>query len=204
MRDSDAAGRKSASLAPGRSPAPLSSPPAAAEAYNEAVLLFHLIEEEVKDEKKFPVMSAGPSYHFLWQDSSSTEYAKPTKLSARKYMEELLTWAEKQVAAFPSGGEAFPEEFASETVPRIMRRLFRIYAHIYYHHYDSIVAMEAITHLNTCFKHFIFLAKRFTLIPEAEMAPLAELISSFEEDHKAKSKDDAGAGSASASASASS
>lgn len=96
----------------------------------------------------------------------------------------------------------FPRDFKS-VVSNIFKRLFRgwyrgtllrlnldlmtctvllpttVYAHIYYSHFDKIVALGAERHLNTCFKHFCFFIKQFSLIDAKELAPLEELIASL-------------------------
>jgi hypothetical protein len=58
---------------------------------------------------------------------------------------------------------AFAHESLSLSVPRlvllcdqqikqIFKRLFRVYAHIYYSHFEKIVDLGEEAHLNTCFK----------------------------------------------------
>ena len=62
-------------------------------------------------------------------------------------------------------------------VRNIFRRLFRIYAHIYYCHFEKMTQLGAEPHLNTCFKHYMYFVYEFNLIPsKAEVAPLQELI----------------------------
>jgi len=162
------------------------SPPAAHDFYQETLILFSLIEDELTEEA-FPSMTAGPKFEYFWQDDG--EYKSPTKLPAKVYIQNLLAWVDaflQDPAVFPNEpDQAFPENFRG-IVQRIFRRLFRIYAHIYYHHWDRIQEMGADAHLNTCFKHFIFFVKRFDLIGPEELAPLDELIASFIEDHKAE------------------
>ena len=41
--------------------------------------------------------------------------------------------------------------------------------------------LGAETHLNTCFKHFIYFIDQFNLVDSRELAPLAELIQQFKE-----------------------
>lgn len=175
---------------------------AASEFYNETLLLFSLIEDELTPEK-FPSMTAGPKYEYLWQDG--VDYKRPTKLPARQYIQNLLTWVEMQLnsqAIFPTDpGRSFPSDFDT-VVQRIFRRLFRVYAHIYFHHWESIRAIGADAHLNTCFKQFIFFVKHFDLVPEEELAPLAELIASFLDDHSKALSAAAAAGSSTAAAAA--
>jgi len=80
-------------------------------------------------------------------------------------------------ASFPTQiGVPFPTDF-QESVRNIFRRLFRIYAHIYYCHFERMSALGAEPHLNTCFKHYMYFVYEFDLIPKKEeLAPLQELI----------------------------
>jgi len=38
----------------------------------------------------------------------------------------------------------------------ILKRLFRVYAHIYHQHFKEIVSLGEEAHLNTSFKHFVY------------------------------------------------
>ena len=49
--------------------------------------------------------------------------------------------------------------------------------------YDSVGVAGADAHVNTCFKHFILFAKHYSLIPEKELAPLADLIHNLIHNH---------------------
>ncbi len=51
-------------------------------------------------------------------------------------------------------GQPFPHDFGA-LVRNILKRLFRVYGHIYHSHFRQIVRLELEPHLNTCFKHFI-------------------------------------------------
>jgi len=42
---------------------------------------------------------------------------------------------------------------------RILRRLFRIYAHLYHVHYEKMIELKMDAHLNTSFKHFVFFVR---------------------------------------------
>ena len=64
-----------------------------------------------------------------------------------------------------------------EYIYDIYKRLFRVYAHIYYHHFDYFKNIHAEPHLNTCFKHFMYFVKEFNLIQdEKQLEPLKDLI----------------------------
>ena len=58
----------------------------------------------------------------------------------------------------------------------ILKRLFRVYAHIYHQHFPQVVQLAEEAHLNTSFKHFIYFVQEFNLVSKAELAPLADLI----------------------------
>jgi len=45
----------------------------------------------------------------------------------------------------------------------ILKRLFRVYAHIYHQHFDAVMQLQEEAHLNTSFKHFIFFVQVLSL-----------------------------------------
>ena len=151
------------------------------EFYNDINLLYGMLVEFCTKES-CPVMSAGPKYEYLWADGSNVK--SPLKVSASEYIEYLMTWVENQLnneSIFPSViGVPFPKNFFN-MIKVIFKRLFRVYAHIYYTHFPQIVMLGCQYHLNTCFKHFIFFIDRFNLVEAKELAPLAELIQKFKE-----------------------
>lgn len=75
----------------------------------------------------------------------------------------------------PFADVPFPKSFLG-TVKVIFKRLFRVYAHIYFSHFDKIMSLSAEAHLNTCFKHFSMFIKEFDLVDAKELQPLAHLI----------------------------
>lgn len=52
-------------------------------------------------------------------------------------------------------GVPFPKNFLI-SAKTILKRLFRVYAHIYHQHFPEVVQLGEEAHLNTSFKHFIF------------------------------------------------
>ena len=99
-----------------------------------------------------------------------------------EYIDYLMTWVQSQLddeTVFPSKvsciltpiftvfprllfltlviqiGIPFPKSFVSVT-KTICKRLFRVYAHIYHSHFESVVGLGEEAHLNTSFKHFIY------------------------------------------------
>eukprot|EP00347_Sterkiella_histriomuscorum_P007611 403348249 len=151
------------------------------EFYNEINVLYGILTEFCNAET-CPTMSAGPKYEYLWADGHNVK--TPLKVSASEYIDFLMTWVENQLnneKIFPCQlGVPFPKNFIN-IIKVIFKRLFRVYAHIYHTHFQHIMLLSAETHLNTCFKHFIYFIDQFNLVDQKELAPLAELIQQFKE-----------------------
>ena len=103
-------------------------------------------------------------YEYLWEDGVT--YKRPTKLSAPDYVDTLMNWVQTRLddeSVFPHKigmrdsrfgacamdaavstlcftGVPFPRNFR-DTVKTIIRRLFRVYAHIYSSHFEQICAL---------------------------------------------------------------
>uniref|UniRef100_A0A673KNL7 MOB kinase activator 1Ba n=1 Tax=Sinocyclocheilus rhinocerous TaxID=307959 RepID=A0A673KNL7_9TELE len=112
-------------------------------------------------------------YEYHWADG--TNIKKPIKCSAPKYIDYLMTWVQDHCFSVTFIGVPFPKNFMS-VAKTILKRLFRVYAHIYHQHFDSVIQLQEEAHLNTSFKHFIFFVQEFNLIDRKELAPLQELI----------------------------
>ncbi|XP_009283106.1 PREDICTED: MOB kinase activator 1A isoform X2 [Aptenodytes forsteri] len=130
--------------------------------FNQINMLYGTITEFCT-EASCPVMSAGPRYEYHWADG--TNIKKPIKCSAPKYIDYLMTWVQDQLddeTLFPSKiGVPFPKNFMS-VAKTILKRLFRVYAHIYHQHFDSVMRLQEEAHLNTSFKHFIFFVQIYS------------------------------------------
>lgn len=74
-----------------------------------------------------------------------------------------------------TSGVPFPRNFLS-VAKTILKRLFRVYAHIYHQHRDDVQRLDEEAHLNTSFKHFIYFIEEFGLIDKKELTPLQDLI----------------------------
>lgn len=144
--------------------------------FNQINMLYGTITEFCTEES-CSVMSAGPKYEYHWADGQAVK--KPIKCSAPKYIDYLMTWVQDQLddeTLFPSKiGVPFPKNFQA-IAKVILKRLFRVYAHIYHQHFPEVVRLGEEAHLNTSFKHFIFFVQEFILIDRKELAPLQELI----------------------------
>lgn len=72
-------------------------------------------------------------------------------------------------------GVPFPRNFL-QCARTILKRLFRVYAHVYHEHIEDVIRLKEEIHLNTSFKHFILFVQEFKLVDAKELAPLDELI----------------------------
>ncbi|XP_029776743.1 MOB kinase activator 3B isoform X1 [Suricata suricatta] len=126
-------------------------------------------------EQTCPVMSGGPKYEYRWQDD--LKYKKPTALPAPQYMNLLMDWIEVQINnedIFPTCvGVPFPKNFL-QICKKILCRLFRVFVHVYIHHFDRVIVMGAEAHVNTCYKHFYYFVTEMNLIDRKELEPLVK------------------------------
>ncbi|KAG8821324.1 Mitotic exit network component [Serendipita sp. 401] len=143
--------------------------------FNHLNMLYGTVTEFCTPEE-CPVMTAGPRFEYFWEDG--VKYKRPTKLSAPDYVDALMNWAQgilDDETIFPNKiGVPFHRNFR-ETVKTIMRRLFRIYGHLYSNHFDQICALGIEAHLNTSYRHFYLFITEFDLVDKKELAPLDDL-----------------------------
>ncbi|KAK1801043.1 hypothetical protein P4O66_022649, partial [Electrophorus voltai] len=168
--------------------------------FNRINLIYGTISDSCTDQT-CPVMSGGPKYEYRWQDEQ--RYKRPTALPAPTYMSLLMDWIEMQInneQIFPTNvgkhtsarlllygsdalftskfrrGTPFPKSFF-QVAKKILSRLFRVFVHVYIHHFDRVSQMGAEAHVNTCYKHFYYFVTEFNLIDHKELEPLKEMTS---------------------------
>jgi len=130
-----------------------------------------------------PIMNAGPRFEYLWADGVGVK--KPVRVSALQYVRYLFEWAEQQFndeTLFPTTN-TYPTTF-KETAKKLLKRFFRVYAHIYHSHYKEIVDLGEESSLNCSCKHFIYFVREYELMSVKELEPLQDLITSWEDDEK--------------------
>ncbi|KAG2393607.1 hypothetical protein C9374_007138 [Naegleria lovaniensis] len=143
--------------------------------YNTTNLLYGSLGEYCTRDT-CPVMCAGDKYEYQWMDGK--DYKKATKVSAPDYVSLLMDWICQLVNdenAFPSDPTKFPKSFLT-IVKTIFKRMFRVYAHMYYNHYKDAKQLNLDRHLNTAFKHFMCFVNEFDLIDKKELEPLKGVI----------------------------
>lgn len=143
--------------------------------FNRINLIYGTVCEQCTPES-CPTMSGGPKFEYLWQDGK--KYKKPTHLPATEYVSLLMDWIETQINdehLFPVTTDIpFPKTFEAQC-KKILTRLYRVFVHVYVHHFDRIMSIGAEPHVNTCYKHFYYFVTEFNLINEKEFAPLQEM-----------------------------
>ncbi|KAJ1169928.1 hypothetical protein NDU88_001814 [Pleurodeles waltl] len=143
--------------------------------FNRINLIYGTMSEFCTD-RSCPNMSGGLRYEYRWQDDH--KYKKPTKLSAPQYMSMLMDWIENLINnedIFPTRtGTPFPKNF-QQVCTKILTRLFRVFVHVYIHHFDGVINVGAEAHVNTCYKHFYYFITEFSLVDYRELEPLREM-----------------------------
>ncbi|CAG0887314.1 unnamed protein product, partial [Cyprideis torosa] len=123
-----------------------------------------------------PIMSGGQKFEYLWCDG--VKFKKPVRLPAPKYISFLMDWIEDQInneELFPVRVDVpFPKSFGSLS-RKILTRLFRVFVHVYIHHFDRIISIGAEPHVNTCYKHFYYFITEFDLVSAKELEPLKDM-----------------------------
>jgi len=143
--------------------------------FNRINLIYGTVSDFCTDES-CPTMSGGPRFEYLWADGG--KYKKPTPLPAPQYIALLMDWVESQInneTLFPVSTDVpFPKTFVP-LCKKILTRLFRVFVHVYIHHFDRIVSIGAEPHVNTCYKHFYYFVREFDLVSSKELEPLKEM-----------------------------
>ncbi|QDS73737.1 Maintenance of ploidy protein mob1 [Venturia effusa] len=149
--------------------------------YNQINLLYGSITEFCSPQS-CPEMKATDEFEYLWQDNE--QFKKPTKMPAPEYVEHLMSWVQGHVdneQMFPSRiGVPFPRTFRP-LILQIFKRLYRVYAHIYCHHYPVVINLGLEPHLNTSFKHYVLFVQEFGLAEGSRdfWGPLGDLVESL-------------------------
>ena len=82
---------------------------------------------------------------FIYRRTVQADSSKkrPSKVTAAEYVENLLAWIkgllmDEEVFPTEEGG-TFPNDFKKKYIMPIFKRLFRVYAHMYYTHYNELI-----------------------------------------------------------------
>jgi hypothetical protein len=71
-------------------------------------------------------------------------------------------------ALTPRSGRDFPQSFAY-TAKHIYKHLFRVFAHLYHAHFETILHLSIEAHFNSLFAHFLAFGREFDLLVMKEL-----------------------------------
>lgn len=76
-------------------------------------------------------------------------------------------------------GVPFPKSFPS-MIRQVFKRMYRVYAHVYCHHYPVVRELGLEAHLNTSFKHYVLFIDEHNLASGKDFwGPLGDLVDSM-------------------------
>lgn len=151
--------------------------------FNEISLLYGLCMDEAAAKYTKPGEGFPRNYEYLWSESRDR---KPIRVSGPEYVDYAMTWISAQIddnTIFPVlEKDDFPDNF-EEYIRDIYKRMFRIFAIIYHRHLKSIEEVEAIRHLNTVFKHFMYFCFEHNMLMDKEFEVLKGPVSKLRQDY---------------------
>jgi hypothetical protein len=111
-----------------------------------------------------PAMIATPDWEFL-----CAAHKQPRKCCAIDYASHALSG----FSSFLSSGDMFPNRISipaasAKQFTSVVRRLYRIFAHAFYHHRTEFDEFESKSHLA---ERFIALSLKFQLMDQSQLAP---------------------------------
>lgn len=123
-------------------------------------------------------MAAGPRVCYAWESDSG----EMERVTAQEYKQLALRYARAKLLKARDAPmyhcDQHAEEFRADMV-KLYKRLFRVFAHQYLHHFEEVRASGSEATLNFCFKHLLYVALEFHLLSDTDMLPLKDLISAF-------------------------
>ncbi|KAH9948874.1 Mob1/phocein [Amylocystis lapponica] len=125
--------------------------------------LFYGVLTECCTQQSCPTMAAGPTLNYTWinQDRKSVQLAAPM------YIDYVMTWVQNLLDdenVFPTkSGRDFSQSFPG-TAKHIYRQLLRVFAHLYYAHYQQILHLRSEPHFNSLFAHFLAFGKEYDML----------------------------------------
>lgn len=123
-------------------------------AYEYLSLVQRYISAKIDSSTLFPTEASGVSY------ADNPAFCTPLPDAGRD-------WIGKR--------SGFPENF-NETCQTIFRQMFRVYAHLYWSHFDDMFNLNLEKAMNSCFSHFILTATTLNLLRRSDMEPMQALI----------------------------
>lgn len=126
-------------------------------AYEYFTLVQRYISSKIDDETIFPTDPAGVSF------AENHEICPPLPTDGPPGRDWL---------GMRSG---FPDHFKS-TCQVIFRQMLRVYAHLYWSHFEDMYALGLEKSMNSCFSHFVLTATTLDLLTADDLSPMQALV----------------------------
>lgn len=124
-----------------------------------------------------PTMSAGDSYQYVWTVGKESK-----SLPASEYISKFFDWAESifnNPKIFPDLNGTFPKDFVEIVAKTLFKRMFRVFAHLFYSHLSEMEQLEILPEITNLFTHFSLFAKEYELITKTEFEPMEMVLKSL-------------------------
>jgi len=150
------------------------------EVFNSVRMVYNLFAEEASGcctSTTCPKMNAAAPKGdtvYLWADDNAR---RPQDMSAPDYITKLFDWVTEKIkdeSVFPANSN-YGKDFLP-TVCTILKRLFRVYAHIFFKHRDVLKQYELEGKFILGFSYWYWFVLEFSLVKAPEMAPLESII----------------------------
>ena len=122
-----------------------------------------------------PVMNAGPKMEYLWSDPVQK---KNIAIPAKEYCERLFEWVQTcfdNSAIFPEQFDSKPPKEFKPTLTKIFKRLFRVYAHMFYSHQKHMENLQINDSVTVSFRHFYVFCNTNKLLNKDDIEPLKDM-----------------------------
>ncbi|KAH8824993.1 Mob1/phocein [Flagelloscypha sp. PMI_526] len=110
-----------------------------------------------------PTMSAGTNLNYLW----TTQDKRQLSMSASTYIDSVMSSIQTLIEdenVFPTKSSVgFQQSFPAK-IRYVYRELLRVFAHIYFAHYQHILHLRSEPHFNSLFAHFLAFGRQYDLL----------------------------------------
>ncbi|KAL7718123.1 Mob1/phocein family protein [Entamoeba marina] len=148
------------------------------------ILLIYSAVSDLCSPTACPIMSGGPSMEYLWSENK-----KSVQLPAREYCEKLFEWVQHcfdNTKIFPDVFGSKPPKHFMSTITKIFKRLFRVYAHMFYSHQDHLKELKLNDQAYLGFRHYYVYCREFNMLSKDDVSPLEQMIDPIDKEFNLK------------------
>lgn len=148
------------------------------------ILLIYSAVSDLCSPTACPIMNGGPNMEYVWMENK-----KPLQLPAREYCEKLFEWVQQcfdDTKIFPNEFTAKAPKHFMPTLTKIFKRLFRVYAHMFYSHANHLKELELSDQTYLGFRHFYVFCREYNLLSKEDISPLEQMIEPIDKEFNLK------------------